>query len=92
MKTKEKTMTFSMTYRFANRQTEQFVENFEDELTDFYNMCGDITFAKVQDLFFSEHGVQPTDHFLQININSIREYFDELAERAYYRRLDDMNG
>ncbi len=85
-------MSLLISYRFANRATEKFVEHFEGELLDFHNMAGDITFAKIQDLFFSEDGIQPPDDFLRLDHSSIREYFDERAERAYYDRLDALNG
>ena len=85
-------MSLSMTYRFANRQTEQFVEYFEDDLYEFHSKWGDVTHTYVEDLFFNSGWDQPASHFAQINLNSIREYFDELAERAHYRHLEDMNG
>jgi hypothetical protein len=85
-------MTLTIAYRFANRQTEQFVEYFEDDLYEFHHNYGDITHTYVEDLFFNSGWDQPANHFPLININSIREYFDELAERAYYQRLDDLNG
>jgi hypothetical protein len=85
-------MTLTIAYRFANRHTEQFVELFEDELYEFHAKWGDITHTYVEDLFLNSGWDLPANYLPQINLNSIREYFDELAERAYYNRLEDLNG
>ena len=85
-------MTLTIAYRFANRHTEQFVELFEDELYEFHHDHGDITHTYVEDLFLHCGLDLPANYLPLISINSIREYFDELAERAYYQRLDDLNG
>lgn len=85
-------MSLSVAFRFHNRHTEQFVELFEDELHEFHHLYGDITHTYVEDLFLnSGHDFLPNELAL-ININSIRDYFDELAEIAYYQHLDDLNG
>jgi hypothetical protein len=51
-----------------------------------------IVSSLLKDLFLNSGWDLPANYLPQINLNSIREYFDELAERAYYQRLDDLNG
>lgn len=85
-------MSLSIAFRFHNRHTEQFVELFEDELYEFHHLYGDITQTYIEDLFLnSGHDFLP-DELPLININSIRDYFDEKAEQAYYQHLEDLNG